>query len=302
MAIRQVSAARAQAISKLLEGTPYTLVGSLGAGAMGEVFVILDELLLKRFALKLVHEHLIEQRGVVERLHLEARAIAQLQHPHVVELVDFWVSDGTPCLVLELLEGRSLAEELRRVRRLPVEQAVRIGCEALSGLAAAHAAGIVHRDIKPENLFLDTSSALDPAEPTVKVLDFGVARVLEPPPDLPGIGTSTGSLVGSIRYMSPEAHRAEELDHRTDVFSVGVVVYETLVGEGPFDYERQQLEPPSRRLGAVIPPELDAILARALQFEREQRYPSAQDFLADLMTLRPRATTRAPWWQARSRS
>lgn len=295
MPLYQVPATRAQRVAQLLEGTRYSLVGSLGAGAMGEVFVILDELLLKRFALKLVHEHLIEQRGVVERLHLEACALAQLRHPHVVELVDFWVTDGTPCLVLKLLEGTSLAEELRRVRRLPVEQAVRIGCEALSGLAAAHVAGIVHRDVKPENLFLDTSSALDPAEPTVKILDFGVARVLEPPPDLPRIGTSTGSLVGSIRYMSPEAHRAEELDHRTDTFSMGVVLYEMLVGEGPFDYERQRLEPPSRRLGAVIPRELDAILARALRFEREQRYPSAQEFLADLMTLRPRDTTRAAW-------
>lgn len=302
MPIREVPAPRARAVAKLLEGTPYVLVGSLGAGGMGEVFVVLHEFLGRRFALKLVHDHLIEHRGAVERLRLEARAMAQLQHPHVVEVVDFWITGGVPCLVLELLEGTSLAGELRRVRRLPVERAVRIGCEALSGLAAAHAAGVVHRDIKPENLFLDTSGALDPAEPTVKILDFGVARILEPPPDVSVESTSTGSLVGSARYMSPEARRAEKLDHRTDIYSMGVVLYEMLVGEGPFDYGRQELELPSRRLGTVIPEKLDRIVARALQLDREQRYPSAQEFLADLETLCHRIATHVPWRMARRSS
>src|SRR5690606_30260532 len=112
-----------------------------------------------------------------------------------------------------------------------------------------------------------------------------------PPPDVSVESTSTGSLVGSARYMSPEARRAEKLDHRTDIYSMGVVLYEMLVGEGPFDYGRQELELPSRRLGTVIPEKLDRIVARALQLDREQRYPSAQEFLADLETLCHRIAT-----------
>lgn len=297
MVIREVPEPRAQEVAELLAATPYRLVGWLGAGGMGEVFVVEHGFLGRRFALKLMHRHL-RVAGLLERFEFEARALARLRHPHIVEVIDFWLAPcGTPCLVLELLEGSTVAVELRRRRRFPLDEALRIAGQALSGLAAAHAQGIVHRDVKPDNLFLDRASSVD-GEPVVKILDFGLARLMAAAIEGPVVHTTTGAIVGSYRYMSPEGRRGERVDQRADIYSTGAVLYEMLVGEASFDGSRAHFEPPSVRLADPGLADLNPVLARALHATVAERYASAEDFLGDLRNLRENL----PRGQARSSS
>lgn len=284
MQVRALPPDRVAAVGELLDPTPYALVGSLGRGGMAEVFVVEHEHLGRRFALKLIHEPLARQPGFTRRFQLEARALARVQHLHVVSVTDFWLAPGdVPCLVMELLQGNNLAQELRLRRRLPVDQALRIACQALEGLAAVHSAGLVHRDIKPANVFLHRFDRLE--APLVKLLDFGLARVLftaSPAGLSNGMNTTTGRLVGSPRYLSPEGLRGERVDHRADLYGVGLILFEMLTGEGPED----ESSPLSTQLGASFPRPLDGILRKALDPDPARRHPSAEAFLADLQSLR----------------
>lgn len=286
MLIRDATERRAADLAEILAGSPYRAIGSLGVGGMGEVYVVEHRLLSKRFALKVMHRHLVEQRGFVERFRLEARALAQVRHPHVVEIVDFWSTpSGVPCMLMELLEGRTLAAELRRRGRLPPSDALRIACQALAGLEAIHAHGIVHRDVKPENLFLEESSR--GTSPRVRILDLGLARFVgwsggASFEGTAAVHTTTGSVIGSFRYMSPEGRRGERLDRRGDIYSLAVVLYEMLVGEGGAHEPGRPFEPPSVRLARPTLRRIDDILQRALQSDPARRYRTAEDLLADL--------------------
>ncbi len=216
--------------------------------------------------------------------------MGHIEHPNVVDVVDLWFAgDGTPCLVLELLTGRTLAEELLTRGRLPVEESLRLASDALSGLGAAHAVGLVHRDVKPANFFLhreaDRSHCL-------KLLDFGLARVtpdapLNAPTGLTGVRTTTGALVGSHRYMSPEALRGEKLDRRADIYGVGLILYEMLVGHGPFDFS-STVTPPSQLVNVQGFERLDSLVSRALEFDPSSRFQNAEEFLEHLRTARIR--------------
>jgi eukaryotic-like serine/threonine-protein kinase len=282
--MRSLPDSRIAEVQELLTATPYRLVEFLGRGAIGELFVIEHPFLGRKFALKVLNRQYCAEAHVVDRLRIEAQATARLEHPNIVEMIDFWISDrGIPCVVMELLQGRNLAEELATRRRLPVAEAVDLACEALSGLSVAHATGIVHRDIKPENLFLH--EVVDYGR-LLKIVDFGLARVLpgasERAPQALELATRTGTAVGSPRFMSPEALRGERLDHRTDVYALGLVLYEMLVGRGPHDGGSWVARPPSHNAGTAIPEGLDAVVLRALHERRQERYQSAREFLADL--------------------
>jgi eukaryotic-like serine/threonine-protein kinase len=269
----------------VLGPTPYRAVELIGRGGMGEVFMVEHRFLGRRFVLKVLHQRFAAEPQYVDRMRVEAQSMARLQHPNVVEVVDFWTApDGRPCVVMELLKGRTLARELASRGPLPVAEAVELTGQALSALGAAHRAGIVHRDVKPENLFVHEV----PGHPRVlKVLDFGVARVLPgassgapAPLSLP---TQTGAIVGSPRFMSPEAARGERVDHRADLYAVGAVLYVALAGRGPFDAGSDVPAPPSRYVEGVAP-ELDAIVLRAMSELPELRPQSAEELAA---LLRP---------------
>jgi serine/threonine protein kinase len=252
---------------------------------MSSVYLLEHGVLLKRFVLKVLHPFYARRRDLVERARIEAQAIAQLRHPHVVEVFDFWFGEGeTPCIVLELLEGRTLAKELDRVGRLPPLEAIALSRQALSALDAAHRIGIVHRDVKPENLFLHAPPARGT---TLKVLDFGLARVL---PDATAalapaplaVPTATGMVIGTLRYMSPEASRGERVGPPADIFSLGMVLYTMLTGRTPFTPEVARAEPPSRVIDLRGLAELDDVVLRALAPVPEDRFPSAAEFRREL--------------------
>jgi len=269
-----------EALAVLLAATPYRAVSFLGSGAMGAVWVVEHQLLRKRFALKLLHPHLAR---FADRMRVEAETMGRVNHPGIAEVVDFWIAaDGRPCLVMELLRGHTLGDELAERGRLPLQEALDITRQILSALVAAHALGVVHRDLKPENVFLHEAPGFGRV---TKVLDFGIARVL--PNASPGapapaeLRTVTGAPVGSPRFMSPEAWRGAKLDARADIYSLGLLLYVMVAGQGAFDAGHVVAEPPSKYAGSAISG-LDAIILRAIEESPEARYQSAADLLSDL--------------------
>ena len=270
----------AESVESLLEGTDYRVVGRLGKGGMGEVYVVEHRLMGRQFALKLLRSHLLANPQFSERLRVEAQAAARLNHPNIVEMVDLWMSsEGYPCVVMELLRGKPLSEELDERRSLPVHEAIALALQALSGLAAAHALGVVHRDVKPENLFLQDVPGF---ARKLKILDFGLARILPGAsrlaPDPIAVPTKTGTILGSPRFMSPEAARGERVDHRADLFSLGVVLYVMLTGHGPHDRPAWRVPPPSTFGSGAIDAQLDAVVLRSIAERAEDRYESAAAF------------------------
>ncbi len=205
---------------------PYRIDGRLGRGGMGEVFAAYDERLDRRVAIKLVRADHAADAVARERLRREARAVAGLSHPAIVRVHDILAIEGDEgdAIVMELVEGETLAERLRQ-RAFGIDLALRLGAEVASGLAAAHAHGIVHRDLKAENVMIDTAGH-------ARILDFGVAKH----PQAGGDATLTGigQTVGTSRAMSPEQARGLEVDHRSDLFALGVMLYEAVTGESPF--------------------------------------------------------------------
>ena len=246
---------------------------------MGSVWKADDLRLRGPVAVKLIHRHIASLPGVTERLQLEVRAGAALRSAHVVQIFDCGVDEGDPYIAMELLVGESLAHRLARVRRLPPAETARFITHVARALRLAHEAGIIHRDLKPDNVFLVPNEDNE----TAKVLDFGVAKHREG-----GEGanlTRPGMLVGTLEYMSPEQMDGKAVDPRSDLWSLGVVAYECVVGEHPFKSEGHTelmvkvclapLPVPSQR--ASVPAGFDAWFSRACAREVEQRFPSAKE-------------------------
>jgi len=264
-------------VANLLAGTPYGVIRFLGRGGMGEVWAIKHSFLGRQFALKVLHPHLAP---VADRMRVEAETMGRLNNPHVVEVVDFWLSpDGRPCIVMELLNGRTLWDELIERKRLPTLEAIDVTRQVLLALVAAHSLGVVHRDLKPENVFLHEARGYGRV---TKVLDFGIARILPNAPVMApepaALRTITGTMLGSPRYMSPEAWNGEKLDARADVYSVGVMLYVMLTGHGPFDAGQAVAALPSQ-LNPELSPALDSLVLEAIREDVATRTPSAQEFL-----------------------
>lgn len=279
----------AGSIEALLANTAYRPIRRLGKGRTGDVYVVEHQFLGRQFALKVLRSHLVSDPQFADRMRVEAQAAARLQHPNIVEMVDLWISaEGYPCVVMELLLGKTLAEELSLRERLSVPEAVDLAQQALSGLGVAHALGVVHRDVTPENLFLQDLAGFPR---TLKILDFGLARVLPnasgQAPDPLAVPTKTGALVGSPRFMSPEAARGERVDPRADLFSLGVVLYVMLTGHGPHD--TPGVATPSQFGIDGGGSELDAIVLRAIEEQARDRFQTADEFLNDLKKL-PRSS------------
>jgi serine/threonine protein kinase len=278
----------------------YRVVEKIGAGAMGEVFRARDERLDREVALKLIRPASSTNPDHLRRFELEARAAAALNHPNIVAVYDIGVDEGTPYIVCELLEGKTLRKRLSE-RPLPVALAVEYSLQIVQGLIAAHQRRIIHRDLKPENLFVTTDGR-------IKILDFGVAKLQSAPEEssrtveeLTTI-TKSGMVLGTVAYMSPEQLRGKPVDHRCDIFSVGAILYEMLAGRRAFRGETEvdtitavlREDPPDSDLEeAGIPLQFRQIVRHCLEKEPENRFQSASDLGFALETLSDASAVRA---------
>ena len=276
-------------VGEVLEGK-YQIVGELGRGAMGVVYEALHLTLERRVAVKTLLEEVSADAQIGARFEREARAASAIGHPHIVDVFDLGrTSDGLLFMVMELLDGESLASLLKRTPKLPIPLAVHLMSQVLSGLGAAHKHGIVHRDLKPDNIFVLSS---EERPNFVKIVDFGISKVIKPTePGNPNVtakvaGTMVGSVLGTPLYMSPEQAigQVASIDHRTDIYSAGVVLYEMLCGRTPYLGESyvqifaSLLEgnyPSPSILAPEIPPALEAAIGCALDRDMNKRYSSA---------------------------
>jgi eukaryotic-like serine/threonine-protein kinase len=274
----------------------YRVLSRLGAGGMGVVYEAEDMRLRRRVALKFLPDEMAD-RSALQRFRREAEAASALNHPHICTIYDIGEHEGRPFIVMERLEGESLRERIGG-KPLPVDTVLKLGSEIAEALAAAHAAGIVHRDIKPANLFVTSRG-------DAKLLDFGLARIDAPQPASANSGSATaempeeitkgGTTLGTIAYMSPEQARGEPLDGRSDLFSLGAVLYEMATGIAPFrgatpaaifDAILNRDPEPSSRLNPGIPLALEQVILAALEKNRTLRIQSATELRAQLLRLR----------------
>jgi len=275
----------------------YEVLRRIGEGGMGAVYEARHALIGKRVAVKVLLEKFHAKSDFVARLLQEARLASSIGHENIVDVTDFGTTDdGRSFVVMEFLDGESLADLERREAPLPIERSLRIARQAASALDAAHAKGIFHRDVKPENIYLVRRGDAD----FVKVVDFGISKAVKPGGDEGAETyrlTHTGLLLGTPLYMSPEQARGEEdLDHRVDIWALGVLLYECLTGEVPFRANNylqiisQVLthEPPSParlRPELGIPDAVDAVVMRAMDKDRTRRYQTMSELERDLGRL-----------------
>jgi serine/threonine-protein kinase len=279
----------------------YQVVRLLGEGGFGEVYEAENPFLQRRAAIKVLHKGMVEDPELVRRFLNEARAASAIRHPNIIEVLDAGVTpEGEPYILMEFLEGDSLQKRMLQQGRMPIRLVQEITRQAGSALSAAHLAGIVHRDLKPENLFL----VPDPASPMgfrVKVLDFGIAKVKHREDRAATVKTQAGLLMGSPAYMSPEQCRdSSDVDHRSDIYSLGIMVYEMLAGVPPFASKSAtemlvlQLTASPASLRSQVPdiPEyVEQTVMRALAKDRDQRYDSVDYFVGALLGTYPALTT-----------
>jgi eukaryotic-like serine/threonine-protein kinase len=269
----------------------YRVIGRLGAGGMGVVYEAEDIRLKRRVALKFLPDNLAHDPTALQRFKREAYAASSLNHPSICTIYEVEEQDGQPVIVMELLEGESLQERISK-GPIPADELLDLGIQTSDALAAAHAKGIIHRDIKPANIFMTGPGR-------VKILDFGLAKAVpghrpELEPEEESL-TMDGVIPGTTGYMSPEQVRGEEIDARSDLFSLGVVLYEAATGKRPFVGKNRVLimnailnEKPvvPSRLNKELPVGMDATILKTLAKDREQRYQQASQIRADLQAMK----------------
>src|SRR6185503_20240086 len=274
----------------------YEIIKQIGAGGMGEVYLARDKKLERDVAIKVLSEEVSQDESNLQRFVSEAKAASALNHPNILTIYEFGEAGAARFIVSEHIEGKTL-RELIRASRVRLPEILDISIQITSALAAAHKAHLVHRDIKPENIMVRPDGY-------VKVLDFGLAKLLEQKtkslisseePTVRLNLTAKGMVVGTVNYMSPEQAKGERVDERTDIFSLGVLIYEMLANKPPFAGGNAietfasilNKEPvPLSRLTPEVPHEIERIINKALRKDREQRYQTAKDLLIDLKAVR----------------
>src|SRR5262245_17180943 len=278
----------------------YRIVSKIGAGGMGQVYLARDTRLDRRVALKLLVDEFNQDPDRMQRFTQEARAASALNHPNIITIHDVGHANGVYFIVMELIDGLTLRQRLSE-GLIPLRESLEIARQTAAALAAAHAAGIVHRDIKPENIMLR-------ADGYVKVLDFGLAKLIGPAAQsvdsaaatLAKHSTEIGVLLGTVRYMSPEQARGHKVDPRSDIFSLGLVLYEMLAGKSPFEGETiadviaailERAPVPLTHYRPDVPERLEQTVFKALCKDREKRYQTINDLLTELKNLSQESET-----------
>ena len=257
----------------------YRLESKLGSGGMSTVYLARDETLERWVAAKVLHREISDQPDQIERFRREARAVAQVSHPNVVAVIDAGEDGGRPYIVFEYVDGETLKQRIDRSGRLPLDEAAAYAIEVGRGLGAAHARRLVHRDVKPQNVLIDS-------EGRAKVTDFGIARELEQD----GL-TKTGRVLGTTDYVSPEQAMGKEVDARSDIYSLGILLYEMLTGDVPFQADNlvgvamkhvNEQMPNVQKVRPGVSSALAAVVERATEKDADKRYPDMKAMLADL--------------------
>ena len=271
-------------------GGRYTLESRIGSGGMSTVYRAHDETLERFVAIKVMNREVATDSDQLERFRREARAVARLSHPNIVHVIDAGEDDGRPFIVFEYIEGETLKNRIRRLGRLEIPEAVAYCIEIARALGAAHANHIVHRDVKPQNVLLDH-------EGTAKVTDFGIARTLEED----GL-TDDGRVLGTTDYVSPEQALGQPVTGQSDLYSLGIALYEMLTGQLPFSAETQvavamkhvrEEIPDVRRLRPDVSATLASVVERATAKDLSERYADDAELIADLENVLALETTRA---------
>ena len=260
-------------------GGRYQVEALIGQGGMSSVYKALDPNLRRVVAIKMIHPHLSSDQGFVRRFEEEAAAVAQLRQPHIIQVYDFNHDGNTYFIVFEFIPGESLQEYLKRLddmnRPMSIEEAVDIGAKVADALDFAHEQGLIHRDVKPANVMINVRQ-----EPIL--MDFGIAKIIGGTQH-----TATGAVLGTARYMSPEQIKGQSIDRRTDIYSLGVMLYEMLSGRPPFEADSamtlmmMHIQDPVPDLGELrpgVPQALQAVILKALEKDRSNRYQTAAEF------------------------
>src|SRR6202453_1203467 len=260
----------------------YRVISRLGSGGMAEVYLAEDRLLGRQLAVKVLHHHFAEDQEFVERFRREASSAAGLSHPNIVAIFDRGEWNGTYYIAMEYVAGRSLKTVVREQGPLDPAVAIDTVIQILRAARFAHRRGVIHRDLKPHNVILDE-------EGRARVTDFGIAKAGAS--DM----TLTGSIMGTAQYLSPEQAQGHTVSGRSDLYAVGIILYELLTGSVPFDGETavtialkqvSATPPPPSALNPAVPPELDAVVARALAKDPAERFADADEFLGALEYVR----------------
>jgi serine/threonine protein kinase len=294
-------------VGQLLGGR-YKILRKIGEGGMGIVYEAEHVMIEKRVGLKVLREDFSSREDVVERFRQEAKSASRIGHPNIIDISDFGVTpQGANYFVMELLSGHDLATELEKKGPLSARRAIKLAVQCARALGAAHAKGIVHRDMKPENIFLlrrdvplagPSARFDDDGEDFVKIVDFGIAKMSDIETDgQPGRKlTKTGMIFGTPEYMSPEQAGGKKLDHRVDVYAMGIILYELLTGRVPFVGDTfmgiltQHMFETAAPIAAAnptaqVPPELERIVFRALAKNADERYQSMDELASDLLSV-----------------
>jgi serine/threonine protein kinase len=276
----------------------YLILESLGRGGMGRVYRVLDKKLDVEVALKLLRPEVAADPGIIERFKNELKLARAISHPHVCRMYDLSEDQGTHFITMEYVPGEDLKTTVRRVGPLGLPKALALAKQIAEGLAAAHKLDIVHRDLKPQNIMLDRGGQ-------VRIMDFGISRSLR----AKGM-TADGMMVGTPEYISPEQAEGKKIDARTDIYAFGVILFEMVTGQVPFEGDttlsiilKHKLEPPPdpKKLNPGLPRELGYLILKCLEKNRDRRYASAQDLLAGLCDVERRLDGKAPTREERER-